>query len=328
VGQVALITGIKGQDGSYLSEFLIGKGYEVHGLSAVTSHGFIHPDTRIHYMDLADGTNLNRVLDTVRPDEVYHLAAQSHVRLSFDLPVHTGNVTGVGTTRVLEAIRELEDRIGKKVKFYQASSSEMFGQVKETPQTEDTPFHPRSPYACAKVYAYWQTVNYREAYGLFACSGILFNHESPRRGESFVTRKITLGATRIKEGLQGKLVMGNLDAKRDWGFAGDYVRAMWLMLQQETPDDFVVATGETHSVREFLELAFSQLGMDYQDFVEFDPRYTRPSEVDVLLGDPTKAQRVLGWKAEVDFASLVKMMIEHDLELARREKFSQGYQKS
>jgi GDPmannose 4,6-dehydratase len=231
-------------------------------------------------------------------------------------------VVGIGTLRLLEAVRQLAR--SQPVRFYQASSSEMFGSA-PPPQGLDTPFHPRSPYACAKLYGHWQTVNYREAYGLFACSGILFNHESPRRGESFVTRKITLGATRIKEGLQGKLVMGNLDAKRDWGFAGDYVRAMWMMLQQERPDDYVVATGETHSVREFLEASFSHLGLDYRDFVEFDPRFTRPSEVDVLLGDATKARTVLGWEAEVTFAALVEMMIEHDLELARREKFALGY---
>jgi GDPmannose 4,6-dehydratase len=279
----------------------------------------------LHYADLADASSLSTLMEQVRPDEVYNLGAQSHVRVSFDQPLYTADVVGLGTLRLLEAVRHLAR--SHPVRFYQASSSEMFGSA-PPPQGLETPFHPRSPYACAKVYGHWQTVNYREAYGLFACSGVLFNHESPRRGESFVTRKITIGATRIKEGLQRKLVMGNLDAKRDWGFAGDYVRAMWLMLQQETPEDFVVATGETHSVREFLELAFSQLGMDYRDFVEFDPRYTRPSEVDVLLGDPTKARRVLGWKAEVDFPSLVKMMVDHDLELARREKFSLGYRKS
>ena len=242
----------------------------------------------LHYADLADASSLSTLMEQVRPDEVYNLGAQSHVRVSFDQPLYTADVVGLGTLRLLEAVRQLEP--SQPVKFYQASSSEMFGSA-PPPQGLDTPFHPRSPYACAKLYAHWQTVNYREAYGLFACSGILFNHESPRRGESFVTRKVTLGATRIKEGLQKKLVMGNLDAKRDWGFAGDYVRAMWLMLQQDKPDDYVVATGETHSVREFLELAFALLDLDYRDFVEFDPRYTRPSEVDVLLGDPTKAKR-------------------------------------
>jgi GDPmannose 4,6-dehydratase len=276
----------------------------------------------LHYGDLADASSLSMVMERVRPDEVYNLGAQSHVRVSFDQPLYTADVVGLGTLRLLEAVRQVQR--AHPVRFYQASSSEMFGAA-PPPQGLDTPFHPRSPYACAKVYAHQQTVNYREAYGLFACSGILFNHESPRRGESFVTRKITLGAARIKEGLQRKLVMGNLEAKRDWGFAGDYVRAMWMMLQREQPDDFVVATGETHSVREFLELAFSQLGMDYRDFVEFDTKYTRPSEVDILLGDPTKACNQLGWKAEVDFPSLVRMMIEHDHELAKREKFAQGY---
>ncbi len=332
----ALITGITGQDGSYLAEFLLGKpDYEVHGLvrrSSSLNRQRIDPmferdpgvrdRFHLHYADLADASSLSMVMEQVRPDEVFNLGAQSHVRVSFDQPLYTADVVGLGTLRLLEAVRQLAR--SHPVRFYQASSSEMFGSA-PPPQGLETPFHPRSPYACAKVYGHWQTVNYREAYNLFACSGVLFNHESPRRGESFVTRKITIGATRIKEGLQRKLVMGNLDAKRDWGFAGDYVRAMWLMLQQESPDDFVVATGETHSVREFLEVAFSQLGMDYRDFVEFDARYMRPSEVDVLLGDPSKARRVLGWTAEVDFPSLVKMMIEHDLEMARREKFAQGY---
>jgi GDPmannose 4,6-dehydratase len=277
----------------------------------------------LHYADLADASSLSQIMEQVRPDEVYNLGAQSHVRVSFDQPLYTADVVGLGTLRLLEAVRHLAK--SQPVKFYQASSSEMFGSA-APPQGLDTPFHPRSPYACAKLYGHWQTVNYREAYGLFACSGILFNHESPRRGESFVTRKVTLGATRIKEGLQKKLVMGNLDAKRDWGFAGDYVRAMWMMLQQERPDDYIVATGETHSVREFLELAFSLLDLDYRDFVEFDARYTRPSEVDVLLGDSTKARTVLGWEPEVDFPSLVRTMVEHDLELARREKYALGYQ--
>jgi GDPmannose 4,6-dehydratase len=262
-------------------------------------------------------------MEQVRPDEVYNLGAQSHVRVSFDQPLYTADVVGLGTLRILEAARQLNR--SQEVRFYQASSSEMYGSA-PPPQGLDTPFHPRSPYSCAKLYAHWQTINYREAYDMYACSGILFNHESPRRGESFVTRKVTLGATRIKEGLQKKLVMGNLDAQRDWGFAGDYVRAMWLMLQQAKPDDFVVAMGETHSVSEFLELAFSSLDLDYRDFVEFDPRYTRPSEVDVLLGDPTKAREHLGWRPEVDFKGLVKMMVEHDLELARREKYALGYQ--
>jgi GDPmannose 4,6-dehydratase len=332
----AVITGITGQDGSYLAEFLLGKpDYEVHGLvrrsSSLNRQRIDHILARgsevrdrfqLHYADLADASSLATLMEQVRPDEVYNLGAQSHVRVSFDQPLYTADVVGLGTLRLLEAARQLNR--SQPVRFYQASSSEMFGSA-PPPQGLATPFHPRSPYACAKLYAHWQTVNYREAYHLFACSGILFNHESPRRGESFVTRKITLGATRIKEGLQRQLVMGNLEAKRDWGFAGDYVRAMWLMLQQDEPDDYVVATGETHSVREFLELSFAHLGLDYRDFVEFDPRYTRPSEVDVLLGDPSKAQRVLGWKAEVDFVGLVKMMIEHDLELAKREKFAQGF---
>jgi GDPmannose 4,6-dehydratase len=332
----ALITGVTGQDGSYLAEFLLARGdYEVHGLvrrSSTLNRQRIDPIVardpsarerfHLHYGDLADASSLSMVMETVRPDEVYNLGAQSHVRVSFDQPLYTADVVGLGTLRLLEAVRHLAR--SQPVKFYQASSSEMFGSA-APPQGLDTPFHPRSPYACAKLYAHWQSVNYREAYGVFACSGILFNHESPRRGESFVTRKITLGATRIKEGLQKRLVMGNLDAKRDWGFAGDYVRAMWLMLQQDRPDDYVVAMGETHTVREFLEMTFSMLDLDYRDFVEFDARYTRPSEVDVLLGDPSKANSTLGWKPDVDFPALVRMMVEHDLELAKREKFAQGY---
>src|SRR5689334_20761848 len=317
----ALITGITGQDGSYLAEFLLGKpDYEVHGLVRRSSslnrqridHLLAHDRSvadrfKLHYADLADASSLSSLMEQVRPDEVYNLGAQSHVRVSFDQPLYTADVVGLGTLRLLEAVRQLAR--SQPVRFYQASSSEMFGSA-PPPQGLDTPFHPRSPYACAKLYAHWQTVNYREAYGLFACSGILFNHESPRRGESFVTRKVTLGAARIKEGLQRKLVMGNLDAKRDWGFAGDYVRAMWMMLQQDQPDDYVVATGETHSVHELLELAFSSLELDYRDFVEFDPRYTRPSEVQVLLGDATKAREVLGWRPQVDFRGLILMMIE------------------
>jgi GDPmannose 4,6-dehydratase len=332
----ALITGITGQDGSYLAEFLLGKpDYTVHGLVRRSStlnreridHIVRDPALRerfhLHYADLADASSMALLMERLRPDEVYNLGAQSHVRVSFDQPLYTADVVGLGTLRLLEAVRHLN--LSKPVKFYQASSSEMFGSA-PPPQTMDTPFHPRSPYAVAKLYGHWQTVNYREAYGLFACSGILFNHESPRRGESFVTRKITLGATRIKEGLQKKLVMGNLDAKRDWGFAGDYVRAMWLMLQQDQPDDYIVATGETYSIHQFLEWTFSLLNLDYHDFVEFDPRYTRPSEVDVLLGDPSKAKAKLGWQPEVDIHGLVKMMVEHDLELARREKYAQNYQ--
>jgi GDPmannose 4,6-dehydratase len=332
----ALITGITGQDGSYLAEFLLGKpDYEVHGLVRRSSslnrqridHLFgsdssVRDRFHLHYADLADASSLSMVMEAIRPDEVYNLGAQSHVRVSFDQPLYTSDVVGLGTLRLLEATRHLHK--SKPVRFYQASSSEMFGSA-APPQGLDTPFHPRSPYACAKLYGHWQTINYREAYDMYACSGILFNHESPRRGEAFVTRKVTLGAARIKEGLQKKLVMGNLDAKRDWGFAGDYVRAMWLMLQQDKPDDFVVATGETHSVAEFLQLCFSHVDLDYNDFVEFDPKYTRPSEVDVLLGDPSKAKKELGWEPEVSFKGLVQMMLEHDLELARREKFAMGY---
>jgi GDPmannose 4,6-dehydratase len=331
-----LITGITGQDGSYLADYLLSKPeYEVHGLVRRSSslnrqridHVFARdPSIRdrfyLHYADLADASSLALVMEQVRPDEVYNLGAQSHVRVSFDQPLYTADVVGLGTLRLLEAVRQLNR--SKPVRFYQASSSEMFGAA-PPPQSLDTPFHPRSPYACAKVYAHWQTINYREAYGLYACSGVLFNHESPRRGESFVTRKVTLGATRIKEGLQKKLIMGNLEAKRDWGFAGDYVRAMWLMLQQEQPTDYVVATGQTHSVQELLDLAFSLVGLDYREFVEFDPKYTRPSEVDVLQGDPTKACQDLRWKPEVDFNALIKMMIDSDLEQARRENYGRSY---
>src|SRR5262245_3550775 len=332
----ALITGITCQDGSYLAEFLLSKPeYEVHGLvrrsSSLNRQRIDHLLSRdesvpqrfhLHYADLADASSLSMVLEQVRPDEVYNLGAQSHVRVSFDQPLYTADVVGLGTLRLLEAVRQLCRT--QPVRFYQASSSEMYGAA-PPPQGPDTPFHPRSPYACAKLYAHWQTINYREAYGLFACSGLLFNHESPRRGESFVTRKVTLGAARIKEGLQKRIVMGNLDAKRDWGFAGDYVRAMWMMLQQQKPDDYIVATGETHSVRELLDVAFSLVDLDYRDVVEFDEQYTRPSEVDVLLGDATKARNVLGWTPEVDFLGLIKMMIEHDLELARREKHAQTF---
>lgn len=332
----ALITGITGQDGSYLAELLLGKPeYVVHGVVRRSStlnrqrvdHLTADPHHRdrffLHYADLADASSLAMLMDQIRPDEVYNLGAQSHVRVSFDQPMYTADVVGLGTLRMLEAVRQLNR--SKLVKFYQASSSEMFGAA-PPPQTMETPFHPRSPYAVAKVYGHWQTINYREAYGLFGCSGILFNHESPRRGESFVTRKITLGATRIKEGLQKKLVMGNLDAKRDWGFAGDYVRAMWMMLQQDTPDDYIVATGESYSVREFLEWTFGMLGLDYREFVDFDPRYMRPSEVDHLEGDPSKAKAKLGWTPEVNIQGLIRMMVEHDWELARREKHAQTYQ--
>ena len=325
----ALITGITGQDGSYLAELLLSKGYEVHGLIRRSStfgtqridHLYQDPHEasaklRLHYGDLTDGAGLRQVLGTVQPAEVYNLGAQSHVRVSFDQPVYTAQVDAIGTLRLLEAIRDVDPAI----RFYQASSSEMFGKVAETPQRETTPFHPRSPYGCAKAFSYWQVVNYREAYGMFAVNGILFNHESPRRGETFVTRKITRAATRIAEGLQEKLYLGNLDAKRDWGFAGDYVEAMWRMLQHEKPDDYVVATGETHSVREFVEAVFGQVGLDWQKCVETDPRYYRPAEVDLLLGDPTKARTELGWRPEVDFQGLVEMMVAHDWELAKEER--------
>jgi GDPmannose 4,6-dehydratase len=327
--KTALITGITGQDGSYLTELLLEKGYIVHGIvrrsSSFNTERIEHlyrdphsPTARLflHYGDLVDGTGLREILTRVQPDELYNLGAQSHVRVSFDQPVYTVQADALGTMNLLEAIRDT----GKAVRFYQASSSEMYGKVLETPQTESTPFYPRSPYACAKVYSHWQTVNYRESYGIFACNGILFNHESPRRGETFVTRKITRAATRIKEGLQDKLYLGNLDAKRDWGFAGDYVQAMWLMLQQETPDDFVVATGETHSVREFLDEVFGLLRLDWKKYVEIDPRYFRPAEVDLLLGDAAKARKVLGWKPAVTFKTLAKMMTDADWDLARRER--------
>lgn len=324
----ALITGITGQDGSYLAELLLSKGYEVWGLIRRSSsfntqridqlYRDPHEENvrlRLVYGDLNDASSLAAALEEVRPDEVYNLGAQSHVRVSFDIPEYTGEVTGLGTVRLLEAIRRLD----LKTRFYQASSSELYGRVREVPQSEETPFHPRSPYAAAKAYSYYITQNYREGYGMFAVNGLLFNHESPRRGETFVTRKITRAATRIKLGLQDKLFMGNLDAKRDWGFAGDYVEAMWLMLQADKPDDYVVATGETHSVREFLQKAFGLLDLDYEKYVEHDARYERPAEVDLLLGDPTKAKRELGWSPKVSFDELVKMMVDADLELAREE---------
>ncbi len=325
----ALITGITGQDGSYLAEFLLSKGYDVHGIvrrsssfnTARIEHLYVDPHSPnarifLHYGDLVDGTGLREILTRVKPDEVYNLGAQSHVRVSFDQPVYTVQTDALGTMNLLEAIRDT----GLPIKFYQASSSEQYGKVVETPQKETTPFYPRSPYACAKVYSFWQTVNYRESYNMFACNGILFNHESPRRGETFVTRKITRAATRIKEGLQEKLYLGNLDAKRDWGFAGDYVEGMWMMLQHDTPDDYVLATGETHSVREFLDKVFGQLGLDWHKHVEVDQRYFRPAEVDLLLGDPTKAKTVLGWKPRVGFEALAKMMTESDWAMARRER--------
>ena len=326
----ALITGVTGQDGSYLAELLIGKGYEVHGLrrrsSTFGTERIEHlifgdqPGLHLHYGDLSDGNALMRLLREIRPHEVYNLAAQSHVRVSFDQPAYTADVTAVGTLRLLEAIRDVQDEFGEKIRFYQASSSEMYGKVVETPQKETTPFYPRSPYGVAKVYSHWITVNYRESYGMHASCGILFNHESPRRGETFVTRKITRAAARIKLGLQKTLFLGTLDAQRDWGFAGDYVEAMWLMLQQDEPDDYVVATNELYSVRDFCEQSFSRLGLDYRDHVEIDPRYYRPAEVDLLLGDSSKARTKLGWSPRTSFEQLVDMMVEGDLELARREK--------
>ncbi len=326
----ALITGITGQDGSYLAELLLEKGYEVHGIIRRAStfntgridHLYQDPhstDTRLilHFGDLADSVQMVKLLYELAPDEIYHLGAQSHVRVSFDIPEYTGDVDGLGSLRILEAIREAG--LVKKVRFYQASSSEMFGKVREVPQTETTPFWPRSPYGCAKVYAYWLTVNYRESYDLHASNGILFNHESPRRGETFVTRKITRAATRIKLGLQKDLYLGNLEAKRDWGYAKEYVEMMWLMLQQDRPDDYVVATGDTHSVREFCEEAFGRLDLDWEKYVRYDPRYERPSEVDLLVGDPAKAKKQLGWEPRYRFKELVQLMVDHDLELAEEE---------
>jgi GDPmannose 4,6-dehydratase len=322
----ALITGITGQDGSYLSELLLEKGYEVHGIIRRTStfntdridHIYDDPHEEsarlfLHYGDLTDGTTLRRILEDVKPNEIYNLGAQSHVRVSFDSPEYTVDAVGMGTLRLLEAIRDYQQRTGIEVRFYQAGSSEMYGKVQEVPQREETPFYPRSPYACAKVYSHWQTVNYRESYNLFATNGILFNHESPRRGETFVTRKITRAIANIVAGKQKKLFMGNLDAKRDWGYAKDYVRAMWLMLQQDAPDDYVVATGETHAISEFLDIAFNYVNLDWHDYVEFDARYLRPAEVELLIGDPTKAKQKLGWEPSVTFAELVYLMVEADL---------------
>lgn len=329
----ALITGITGQDGSYLAELLLSKGYIVHGLVRRSStfntdrieHIFqeVHAPQRrlhLHYGDLTDASGLSRLMRQIQPQEVYNLGAQSHVRVSFDQPIYTAEATGVGALKMLEAVRDFQDHIGEHVRYYEASSSEMFGKVAETPQRETTPFHPRSPYGVAKMYAHWITVNYRESYGLHASCGILFNHESPRRGQTFVTRKITRAAGRIRMGLQKKLYLGNLDARRDWGYAGDYVQAMWLMLQQEEPDDYVIATGQTHSVREFCEAVFGRLNLDYRDFVEIDPRYFRPAEVDLLQGDASKARQGLGWQPQVGFQELVAMMTDADLELARQEK--------
>ena len=327
----ALITGITGQDGSYLAELLLEKGYEVHGIIRRAStfnteridHLYQDPHVNevklfLHYGDIADSTNLIKLLYRIQPEEIYHLAAQSHVRVSFDIPEYTGDVTGVGTTRFLEAIRET----GLRARFYQASSSEMFGKADEVPQRETTRFYPRSPYGAAKVYAYWITVNYRESYGIFACNGILFNHESPRRGETFVTRKITRAIARIKAGLQETLYLGNLDAKRDWGYAKEYVEAMWLMLQQDEPDDYVIATGETHSVGQFLEEACSCTGLDWRQHVEIDPKYYRPAEVDLLVGDAAKAKKQLGWEARTKFKSLVRLMMDADMYLAEKEAYA------
>jgi len=318
----ALITGITGQDGSYLAELLLEKGYEVHGIirraSTFNTHRIDHlykdPHAEggrffLHYGDLGDSSVLNSILNRLRPDELYHLGAQSHVKVSFDLPEYTGDVTGLGTLRILEAIRQL----GLSTRFYQASSSEMYGKAQAVPQTESTPFHPRSPYGCAKVYAFWVTVNYREAYGLHASNGILFNHESPRRGETFVTRKITRAVAHILAERQKQVFLGNLDAKRDWGYTRDYVEAMWLLVQQPEPDDYVIATGETHSVREFLAEAFGCVGRDWSDYVKIDERYTRPAEVDLLIGDATKAKERLGWEPSVTFAGLVRIMVAADL---------------
>jgi GDPmannose 4,6-dehydratase len=346
----ALITGITGQDGSYLAELLLQKGYEVHGMIRRSSsfntgrinHIYRDPHEAgarlfLHYGDLNDASSINRLLRELRPDEIYNLGAQSHVRVSFDIPEYTAEIDALGAVRILEGIRET----GLKTRFYQASSSELYGKVVETPQRETTPFYPRSPYACAKAYAFYITMNYRESYDIFACNGILFNHESPRRGETFVTRKITRGAARIKLGLQGCLYLGNLEAKRDWGFAGDYVEAMWRMLQGDHPDDYVVATGETHSVREFAEQVFARLGMplEWQGsgvhekgidrntgkiVIEIDPRYFRPAEVDLLLGDPAKAKRELGWEPKTSFSELVGMMTDSDLDLAERELRANG----
>jgi GDPmannose 4,6-dehydratase len=328
----ALITGVTGQDGSYLTEFLLSKGYAVHGLVRRTSlfntdrvdHIYHDPhvtgaNLSLHYGDLTDGTSLRRVLEKIEPDEVYNLGAQSHVKVSFEVPEYTGDVVALGTLRLLEALRDHAAVGGRAPRFYQAGSSEMYGAAKP-PQSEATPFYPRSPYAASKVAAHWYAVNYREAYGLFICNGILFNHESPRRGETFVTRKVSRAVGRIKEGLQDKLFLGNLDAKRDWGFAGDYVEAMWAMLQNDTPDDYVIATGEAHSVREMVELAFAEVGLDWQKYVELDARYLRPTEVDYLQGDSAKARATLGWKPRMSFKKLIQEMVAHDLDLAKQER--------
>ncbi|HEV2299805.1 MAG TPA: GDP-mannose 4,6-dehydratase [Candidatus Acidoferrales bacterium] len=324
----ALITGITGQDGSYLAELLLSKGYEVHGIKRRSSSFnteridsvLLDAHDRnarllLHFGDLSDTSNLIRLLLEIRPDEIYHLGAQSHVQVSFEIPEYTGAITGVGTVRLLEAIHQS----GIHTKFYNAASSEMFGNALEVPQRETTPFYPRSPYACAKVYSYWSTVNYREAFGLFACNGILFNHESPRRGETFVTRKITRAIARILAGLQDKLYLGNLDAKRDWGFAGDYVEAIWMMMQRPEPEDYVIATGESHSVREFAEMAFCHAGLDWRKYVEIDSTYFRPTEVDILQGDASKARSILGWRPKTRFEDLVKLMVDADIQLLNQK---------
>jgi GDPmannose 4,6-dehydratase len=324
----ALITGITGQDGSYLADFLLAKGYEVHGIirrastfnTARIDHLYQDPHVHgvrlfLHYGDLADSVHLVKLLYNLGPDEIYHLGAQSHVRVSFDIPEYTADVTGVGTIRILEAVREA----GVKTRFYQAASSEMFGKVQAVPQTETTPFWPRSPYGVAKLFSYWATVNYRESYSLHATNGILFNHESPRRGETFVTRKISRAVARIKYGLDSALYLGNLDAQRDWGYAPEYVEGMWLMLQQDRPDDYVLATNETHTVREFVQHAFAHADLDWKQFVRHDDRYERPAEVDLLVGDPAKAKKQLGWEPKVRFQELVKLMVDADLEMVRRD---------
>jgi GDPmannose 4,6-dehydratase len=323
----ALLTGITGQDGSYLAELLLSKGYEVHGIIRRTStfntdridHIYQDPHTEgaklfLHYGDLTDGVTIRRILEQVKPQEFFNLGAQSHVRVSFDAPEYTVDTVAMGTLRILEGIRDYEQRTGEQIRFYQAGSSEMYGLVQEVPQSETTPFYPRSPYACGKLFAHWQTINYRESYQIFGCNGILFNHESPRRGETFVTRKITRAIAKIVAKKQDKLFLGNLDSKRDWGYAKDYVEAMWLMLQQDQPDDYVVATGETHSIKEFLDEAFNYVNLTWENFVEFDARYLRPAEVELLIGDPSKAQKKLGWKPSVTFKELVHLMVDADLQ--------------
>ena len=323
----ALITGITGQDGSYLAELLLHKGYDVHGIIRRTSNfpttriDHIYDDINLYYGDMTDTGCLSRIIRKIMPDEIYNLAAQSHVKVSFQEPSYTTESISIGTLNILEIIRDIKESFNKNIKFYQASSSEMFGKTTNVPQNENTLFYPKSPYGVAKLYGYWITINYRESYDLFGCNGILFNHESPRRGETFVTRKITKAATRIKVGLQNKLYLGNLDAKRDWGYAKDYVEAMWLMLQPKDPDDFVISTGETHSVEEFCQIAFRLLDLDYTNYVEVDPTYFRPAEVDYLLGDYSKAHNKLGWKPKTTFHDLIRLMIDHDLESAEKEKF-------